>query len=264
MTAIPQDRRDRPEGDASRPRTLFVVSGKMNPEVKAACSQCSLHELCLAEGLGDTDLARIDEIVQKRQRVLRHQKLFSTGDPFNAIYAVRSGFFKTEGLLGDGREQVTGFQMAGELLGLDGISDEKHVCTAVALEDSEVCVIPFDRMEALSRSVPALQHSFHRIMSRELVQDRNLMVLLGGSRAEERIAAFLLNLSRRLSQRGYASSEFVLRMTREEIGSYLGLKLETVSRTLSRLHKEGVIQVQQRHVRLLDPEALHRISHCED
>ncbi len=242
--------------------TLGQHAGLHAP-LKNACSQCSLHELCLAEGLDLADLMRIDELVQKRRRVARQEALYQAGDPFTAIYAVRSGFFKTEGLLGDGREQITGFQMAGELLGLDGISTERYACTAVALEDSEVCVIPFAEMEDLGRAVPALQRNFHRLMSRELVQDQNLLVLLGSSRAEERIAAFLLNLSRRLSRRGYAASEFVLRMTREEIGSYLGLKLETVSRTLSKMQRQQIIEVQQRHIRIIDIGALEQQSQCQ-
>jgi CRP/FNR family transcriptional regulator len=227
-----------------------------------ACSNCSLHELCLSGGLDEIDLEAIDQIVSQRRRIPKGGALFGVGDVFRSIYAVRFGLFKTEGLTPDGREQVTGFQMAGELLGLDGISTDRHACKAVALEDSEVCVIPFTEMESLGRTVPALQHNLHRVMSRELVQDRHLLVLLGSARAEERLAAFLLNLSDRHAGRGYSSSEFILRMTRDEIGSYLGLTPETVSRTFTKLQKSGLIEVAQKHIRIPDLPALRSFIGC--
>ena len=159
----------------------------------------------------------------------------------------------------DGRDQVTGFQMAGEIIGLDGIVGDRHSCDAVALEDAEVCVMPYDRIEELSREVPALQSHVHKIMSREIVREHGVMLLLGSMRAEERLAAFLLNLVQRLHARGFSQSELVLRMTREEIGSYLGLKLETVSRTFSKFADDGVVEVKQRYVRIVDTDALRAI-----
>ena len=159
----------------------------------------------------------------------------------------------------DGREQVTGFQMAGELLGLDGISTDHHACDATALEDSQVCMIPYGQLESMSREVTALQHQFHKIMSREIVRDHGVMLLLGSMRAEERLAAFLLNLTQRLQARGFSASALVLRMTREEIGSYLGLKLETVSRTFSKFQEDGILEVKQRDIRILDQDALQRV-----
>ncbi len=227
--------------------------------VKAACTQCSLHELCLSEGLSQEELASLDSLVGARRKLKRQQFLYRAGDPFEAIYAVRTGFFKTDVLLEDGREQVTGFQMAGEILGMDGIGTDTHSCNAVALEDSEVCVIPYAQLEQLSREIQALQRNFHKVMSRELVRDQGLMMLLGTMRAEERLAAFLLNMSQRFTTRGYSAAEFNLRMTREEIGSYLGLKLETVSRAFSRFQEERLIAVQQKHVRILDGERLRRL-----
>jgi len=191
-----------------------------------------------------------------RRPIKRGEHLFRLGEPFDSVYAARSGFFKTKLLLEDGREQVTGFHMAGELMGMDGIGTERHTCDAVALEDSEVCVIPFERLEVLSREMEALQRHFHKVMSREIVREHGVMLLLGSMRAEERLAAFLLNLSQRLSTRGYSPSEFILRMTREEIGSYLGLKLETVSRVFSKFQEEGSIAVQQKNIRILDPKGL--------
>ena len=155
------------------------------------------------------------------------------------------------------------FQMAGEILGMDGIVTERHNCDAIALEDAEVCVLPFDRIEEISREFNALQRHVHKIMSREIVREHGVMLLLGSMRAEERLAAFLVNLVQRLSARGFSQSELVLRMTREEIGSYLGLKLETVSRTFSKFVEDGIIEVKQRYVRILEPQALQRIVNPE-
>ena len=210
-------------------------------------------------GLSDGDLGKLDELVTQRRRIKRGSALFSNGDKFNALYAIRVGFFKTCVTTEGGRDQVTGFQMAGEIMGLDGIVGDRHTCDAVALEDAEVCVMPYERIEDLSRDVPALQTHVHRIMSREIVRDHGVMLLLGSMRAEERLAAFLLNLVQRLQARGFSSSELVLRMTREEIGSYLGLKLETVSRTFSKFAEEGIVEVKQRHVRILSSDALRAI-----
>jgi CRP/FNR family transcriptional regulator len=225
-------------------------------KIKVACSNCNLRELCMPMGLKADDLARLDDLVATRRRVRRGAALFRTGEPFTSLYAIRSGFFKTCVASEDGRDQVTGFQMAGEIIGLDGIVNDRHSCDAVALEDAEVCVMPFDRVGELSREVGALQHHLHRIMSREIVREHGVMLLLGTMRAEERLAAFLLNLVQRLHARGFSASELVLRMTRQEIGNFLGLKLETVSRTFSRFAEDGLIEVQHRHVRIVDPERL--------
>ncbi|MDR1228618.1 MAG: fumarate/nitrate reduction transcriptional regulator Fnr [Azoarcus sp.] len=227
--------------------------------LKKACSQCNLLESCLPFGMIDSDIHRLDELVGVRRRIKRQQPLYRTGDPFEAIYAIRIGSFKTDVLLEDGREQVTGFQMTGEILGLDGISAELHSCNAIALEDSEVCVIPYAKLEELARIVEGLQHRFHKVMSREIVRDHGVMMLLGSMRAEERLAAFLLNMSQRFTARGFSASEFHLRMTREEIGSYLGLKLETVSRAFSRFQDEGLVAVQQKHIRILDNNSLRKL-----
>ncbi|MCE1239746.1 MAG: fumarate/nitrate reduction transcriptional regulator Fnr [Azonexaceae bacterium] len=224
--------------------------------IKTACSNCNLRELCLPFGLSLEELERLDDLISTRRRIKRGDHLYRAGEPFDAIYAIRSGFFKTDVLLEDGRDQVTGFQMAGELLGLDGISTEHHTCNAIALEDSEICAIPFSRLESLSREIHNLQHHFHKVMSREIVRDHGVMMLLGTMRAEERLAAFLLNLSQRFTARGFSHAEFYLRMTREEIGSYLGLKLETVSRAFSKFQEEGYIAVQQKHIRILNVNGL--------
>ena len=209
--------------------------------------------------LAKDELERLDSLVDSRRAVKRGETLFRAGDVFHSLFAVRSGFFKTRVSAPDGRDQVTGFLMAGELLGFDGIGSDRHTCDAVALEDSQVCVMPFVEMESLAHSFLPLQKQFHRIMSREIVRDHGVMLLLGSMRAEERVAAFLLGLMRRLQSRGFSSSELVLRMTREEIGSYLGLKLETVSRVFSKLQGDGILEVRQRRVRVVDEAALGRL-----
>jgi CRP/FNR family transcriptional regulator len=238
------------------PRMAQTPAAPIPRKFETSCANCNLRELCLPQKIMDGDMARVEQIVFARRRLKRGDSLFKAGDPFNALYAIRSGFLKTTVLNADGREQVTGFQMGGELLGLDGIGTGRYNGNAVALEDSEVCVLPFAMIEELGRDIPAIQRNLHSVLSREIVRDHGVMMLLGSMSAEERLAAFLLNLSRRFTARGYSPSDFYLRMTREEIGSYLGLKLETVSRLFSRFQADSMIEVQQKHVRILDIPAL--------
>ena len=226
---------------------------------EVTCSNCNLRELCLPGTLCAEDLARVENIVYARRRVKRGEPLFQAGAEFNAVYAIRSGFFKTSVVDREGREQVTGFHMAGELIGLDGLGSGAYNATATALEDSEVCVLPYALVEQMAHEIPALQRHLHSVLAREIVRDHGVMMLLGSMRAEERLATFLLNLSRRFVRRGYSASDFHLRMTREELGSYLGLKLETVSRLFSAFQKEGWIDVDQKHVRIVDIAGLQAI-----
>ena len=226
---------------------------------QVTCSNCNLRELCLPAGLSPDEMKRIEALVYARRKVRRGETLFHAGDKFNSIYAIRVGFFKTALLHDDGREQVTGFQMPGELLGLDGIGSGGYTSNAVALEDCEVCVLPFALVEDIGREIPALQRHLHCVLSREIVRDHGVMMLLGSMRAEERLAVFLLNLSKRFARRGWSAVDFHLRMTREEIGSYLGLKLETVSRLFSKFQDDGLLSVSQKHVCILDSHALEAI-----
>ena len=230
-----------------------------NAKFEVRCASCNLRELCLPGALCMEDLQRVENVVYARRRVKRGEALFNAGADFNAVYAIRSGFFKSSVLDGEGREQVTGFFMGGELIGLDGVGTGSYNASAVALEDSEVCVLPYALIEQMSREVPALQRHLHAVLAREIVRDHGVMLLLGSMRAEERLATFLLNLSKRFLRRGYSASDFHLRMTREELGSYLGLKLETVSRLFSQFQADGLIEVQQKHVRILDTSALERL-----
>ena len=227
--------------------------------LKVACSNCNLRELCLPVGLSVGEMQQMDDICHLKRGYARGDYLYRSGDKFQSLHAIRSGSFKTQVLHEDGREQVTGFQMAGEIIGLDAICSDHHTCDAVAMESSEVCELPFDKLEVLSRKLPRLQRHLHKIMSREIVRDQGIMLLLGSMRAEERLAAFLFNLSQRFAARGYSSTKFQLRMSRQEIGSYLGLKLETVSRTFSQFQSDGLISVKARSVELLDLPGLHAL-----
>jgi CRP/FNR family transcriptional regulator, anaerobic regulatory protein len=231
---------------------------------KTACSSCRIRDLCMPVGLSAKEMTLIDKMVSTRLKVARGEVLFSAGGAFKSLFTIRSGFFKTTMSTADGREQVSGFYMAGELLGLDGIAQEQHSCTARALEDSDVCVLHVQLINALAHDVHALQHHVQKIMSREIVHDHDHLFLLGSMKADGRVATFLLNLLTRLHARGQAQDELSLRMTREDIGSYLGLTIETVSRTLSKLAKSGVIVVNQRNIRVLQPQILHYLAEHGD
>lgn len=226
----------------------------------SSCKTCSLRPVC---AVNPDELAcsrQMDDLVLGYRHVKKGEALYRVGDAFSNLYAVRTGSYKKVTLLADGREQVTGFYVSGELLGSDGISADRYASDVIALEDSSVCVMPFDLLELLSREVKAVQHNVFRMLSAELVRESHSMMLLGTMTADERVAAFLLDLSRRWQARAYSASEFVLRMTREETGSFLGLKLETVSRTLSRFQKQGLIKVQGKEVHILDFAKLNEMA----
>jgi CRP/FNR family transcriptional regulator len=243
------------------PRTIHLRDASLPAgarKFEVTCTNCNMRELCLPGALCAEDMARAENLVYARRRVKRGETLFSAGAEFKAIYAIRTGFFKKSLVDGEGREQVTGFFMGGELLGIEGIGGGTYHGTATALEDSEVCVLPYALIEEMAREIPALQRQLHSVLAREIVRDHGVMMLLGSMRAEERLATFLINLSKRFVRRGYSPSDFHLRMTREEIGSYLGLKLETVSRLFSRFQHERLIEVEQKHVRIVDLAGLER------
>ncbi|MEY3718225.1 MAG: hypothetical protein RL727_146 [Pseudomonadota bacterium] len=224
------------------------------------CSTCILGQFCLPVGLSHADLDKVDALVKERVALKKGGSLYRHGDLMTSVYSIRFGTLKTEHGLSDGRSQVVGFHLPGEILGLDAIGDGHHQSDAIALEDSEACIIRFAEFESLARQIPALQNQFHRILSRELTQDQRHLLALGSMRAEERLAGFLLSLSERLAARGYTNHEFDLRMSREEIGSYIGIQIETVSRLLSRFAEAGLIQVKQRHVKLIDMDGLYELA----
>nr|WP_245254426.1 helix-turn-helix domain-containing protein [Paraburkholderia sp. LEh10] len=223
------------------------------------CSQCATQALCNPADLSAEELARVDSLVSEVRTVQRGASLFRANDSFSNVHIVRSGSFKTVVMHRDGREQVTGFQIPGEMLGLDGIVHGQHLCGAMALERSTVCVIPFEPLEDLCRAIKPMQQHLHKLMSREIVRESNMIMLLGTMRADQRVAAFLLNLAGRYGSRGYSDTEFVMRMTRGEIGSYLGITLETASRMFSKLQQERLVHARGKQVRILDSDGLARL-----
>ncbi len=233
-------------------------------QLKVACSQCMLSELCLPIGIDEPDLERLDRIIHRSRPLKRGEHLFHQGDPFRAIYAVRSGCLKTYTVSDDGAEQITGFFLPGELVGLDAITSERHHGSARALETTSFCEIPFDQLEDLSGELPSLRKQLLRLMSKEIVRDQDLLMLLAKKTAEERLAALLISLSTRFKERGFSATEFNLAMARNDIANYLGLAVETVSRLFTRFQEQGILGVNGKHVRILDLPALRMMSgSCE-
>ncbi|HTH61312.1 MAG TPA: helix-turn-helix domain-containing protein [Paraburkholderia sp.] len=218
-----------------------------------------MRHLCMPQGLPHDDLPKLEALICSARSVRRGEALYRVSDPFDNLYAVRSGSLKTVMAHRDGREQVTGLRIAGEPLGLDGISSNTHTCTAVALEDSSVCIIPYSALKHMCRETGALQDRLHRLMGEQLLRESSQMMVLGSLSADERVAAFLLDVSERNGQRGYSHAEFNLRMTREDMGSYLGMTLETVSRTLSRFQKRGLIDAQGKLIHIIDLDGLRQV-----
>lgn len=219
-----------------------------------------LSEICLPLGMARHDVTKLDELIKERIRIPKGSALFHLGDRSEAIYGIRSGSLKTQLEDSGGQVQITGFLLPGEIIGMDGLLENTQVSHAIALEDSEVCVIRIDELDMLSQHIPILQQQLRRLMSKEINRSHQLVMSLGALRSEQRLAAFLINLSQRLTLLGYSSSEFVLRMSREEIGNYLGLTLETVSRLFSRFAREGVLHIQQRQVQIIDMQTLRGLA----
>jgi CRP/FNR family transcriptional regulator len=229
-------------------------------DLQRTCQQCSLQMLCLPGGLSDGEMERLDNIIQKRRPLQRGEHLYHVGDDLEAIYAVRSGSIKSYTITPDGEEQIVGFHLPGELLGLDAIGDGHHPAAAKALETTSVCELPFERLEQLAHDIPELQHQLLRMMSSVLKSDESIMTLLGKKTSEERLAAFLISIANRFAQRGYSDREFNLSMSRNDIANYLGLAMETISRLFSRFQEQGLIEAERKLVRILDKEGLRRLA----
>lgn len=230
---------------------------------RSMCSGCPLRHVCLPQGLPEAAARALDQLLIGKRRVRAGQDLVRQGDTFQWLYAVRFGSFKTSLALRNGREQVTGFSFSGDLIGFDGFATSEHACTATALEDSEVCSIPIDALLALPGDEKGhLRRRVHQMISAEMLREQYLMTLVANTQSEPRVAAFLVLLSRRMRERGYSGVEFNLRMSRADIGSYMGLTLETVSRTLSSFADRGWIEVRKKKIHLLQ---LHKLAGlCEE
>lgn len=224
-------------------------------DLKVACRNCTLFQLCLPIGLGEADLALLDRIIKRRRPVRRGEHLYRAGERFESIFAVKSGSFKTFTASDDGREQVTGLHLPGELFGLEAISSGAYCCSAQALERSSVCELPFNELERLGEQVPGLMRQLLRVMSREMGRDKSVLQAAKTS-AEQQFAMFLLGLAERFRARGFSASDFRLSMSRVDIGNFLGLAEETVSRLFRRFQDQALIAVDGRDVRILDRERL--------
>ena len=243
-------------------RSAIVVPIKLN-SITVLCSNCNCQKMCVPQGLSADEFNQVEVAFSARREVKAGHLLFRCGEKFASLFAVRTGFFKSYVTLEDGNEQVTGFQMSGELLGMDGIASGHHTCNVIALEDSEVCIKPFRRFEELAHNIPLLQRHFYETMSREVINQKINNIVLASTSAEARLAAFLLDLVDRLHARGLSQSKIVLRMTRQEIGSYLGIKPETVSRAFSKFSKNGLMEVSHRSIRILRMDLLcDLVDHC--
>lgn len=227
------------------------------------CGECRLGDLCLPINLLRNDINQLDQIVQRGRPLQKSDKLYYAGDAFKSVYAVRSGSFKTVSVTSEGEEQVTGFYLPGEIIGMDGIATNSHTNTAIALETSSACEIPFQQFEELSAKMPSLQRRFFQIMGKEIASDQELISLLSKKSADEKIAFLLLSISQRNSQRGLSATEFYLPMARSDIGNYLGLTIETVSRVLGKFHKAGLIALDKKHVLIHDIDQLKRCVNGE-
>ena len=224
-----------------------------------SCNACALRGVCISAGFCPTEMGAFEDLAQVKRRLRGGQHLYRTGESAESLYIVRSGFMKSSVVTTDGREQVTRFHMMGDLTGLAAIGADYHATDAVALEDTEVCEIPFAGLQKLTLRVPTLQHRLYGLMNQEIQAERDALVLLGTMRAEERVASFLLDLGRRYQALGFSGSRFHLRMSRADIGSYLGLRLETVSRLLSRFQIEGLLRVEGKSLQILDADGLRAL-----
>ncbi|MBS7660774.1 fumarate/nitrate reduction transcriptional regulator Fnr [Pseudomonas lalucatii] len=220
---------------------------------QAHCKDCSLAPLCLPLSLNLEDMDALDEIVKRGRPLKKGEFLFRQGDAFGSVFAVRSGALKTFSLSDAGEEQVTGFYLPSELVGLSGMDTESYPVSAQALETTSVCEIPFERLDELSVQLPQLRRQLMRVMSREIREDQQMLLLLSKKTADERIATFLVNLSARFRARGFSAQQFRLAMSRNEIGNYLGLAVETVSRVFTRFQHSKLIEAEGKEVHILDP-----------
>lgn len=239
-------------------------TGGCRHKFRVSCGNCRLNAICLPIALEETDVERLDQIIQRGRPIQKNEHIYRQDDNFYSVYAVRSGAIKAYHITDDGSEQVTGFYLPGEIFGMDGIAMNRHTSSARALETSSVCEIPFQSLGELSQKIPNLQRHFFQLMGQEIAQDQVLLTLLSKNTAEQRIATLLLSISARNRRRGLSSSQYRLPMSRTDIGNYLGLTVETVSRVLSRLHKQELIRVDNKEIELLNETGLGTIANLSD
>ncbi len=245
--------------DMTNVTPLFNDLAKIEHNYNVACHACSLYSLCLPLGLDNNDLVRLDSIIERSQNYKRGHALFSSHQPFKSLFVVRSGSFKTTISTSNGRDQVTGFYFPGEFIGLDAIHQQNYQSNAKALESSSVCELPFDNMEEIGKDMPQLQIQMLMRLSKELASDKSLMLLLGKKTADEKLATFLLSLSKRFQERGFSATDFQLSMSRSDIANHLGLAVETISRLFSRLQDNGLILMAGKSISLQNKQKLEQL-----
>ncbi|MDH3608628.1 MAG: fumarate/nitrate reduction transcriptional regulator Fnr, partial [Gammaproteobacteria bacterium] len=231
--------------------------------LKASCQNCSLIELCLPRGLNNSDLSTLDDVIQQRRLVHKNENIFSQGEKSGCIYAVRSGSVKTFTTAKNGEEQILGFHLPGEILGLDGMDNQIHSCSGVALDTATICELPIGDLNVLCVKIPGLQQQLLSLISNEITKDHTMLMLLARCNAEQKLATFLINLSGRFKARGYSADEFDLTMSRYDIGNYLGLADETVSRLISRFKEYKIIDANRKKISILDHGALCGVAEGE-
>ncbi|MBJ7549506.1 fumarate/nitrate reduction transcriptional regulator Fnr [Marinomonas ostreistagni] len=234
-------------------------NNRFSSKLTSQCQNCSLSALCLPIALADEDVNRLDQIIERKRPLKKGELLFHQGEEFDSVFAVRTGTLKTFNITNSGEEQITGFYCPSELVGLSGIDENHYPVSAKALETTTVCEIPFSHLEQLSSQIPSLKHQLFRLMSRKICDDQQMMVLLGKKNADEKVASFLLNLSHRFKKRGYSATAFRLSMSRGEIGNYLGLAVETVSRVMTRFQKNGLIDVDGKEISIIDMAEMEKL-----
>lgn len=232
--------------------SIVHAQSRFTSKLTSQCQNCSLSALCLPIALADEDINRLDQIIERKRPLKKGEILFHQGQTFDSVFAVRTGTLKTFNITSSGEEQITGFYCPSELVGLSGIDNDTYPITAKALETTTVCEIPFSHLENLTAQIPSLRHQLFRIMSRKISEDQQMMVLLGKKNADEKVASFLLNLSSRFKKRGYSAISFRLAMSRGEVGNYLGLAVETVSRVITRFQKNKLIEVDGKEITITD------------
>ncbi len=258
---------------SSRQYSRILLQGDRMPkdsivkldEIRSRCQSCSLFELCMPMGLAEGDLDKLDKIIKRRRPVDKGEYLYRIGDPFVSVFAVRSGSLKTFTSTRDGRDQIISLHLPGELMGMDAISSNQHICSAMALETTSVCELPYERLEALSQEIPGLQHHLLSLMSEEIRHDQCHMTILARLPVDSRLASFLVNLSERYQARGFSSTEFNLSMSRSDIANLLGMAVETVSRLFTQFQDQGLLQVERKHIKILDNSGLQALhNRCGD
>lgn len=235
---------------------LLVDVARQQHQLQLTCDSCALFSLCLPLGLHRDDLQTLDSIIQRSKPLARGQRLYKMAENFDSLFVVRSGAFKTTLTAADGREQITGFYLPGDLIGMDAIHTGRYQATAMALTSSSVCGLPYNRLQDLSQAIPALQQQIYNRLSKELASDQQLMMALGQKTAMEKLVGFLLSLSRRFEERGYAPDSFQLPMSRIDIANHLGLAIETVSRLLGQLVNDNLISCEGKKIALRDKPRL--------